>query len=187
MTQIDKVNECDIWDYIKLLNQIPNMIENPQINNAEIIKTDDAQIIRHREPNVVKRISDDMLGVVRTARYSPNERKKIVNWKDDSISAFDDVENDIEFVQIPKPEGYDNSYEEFYGEAGIFWPLPGTKIRYKGTDTFWFTDIIKNAENNLEVGKEYTIKSISPASSWCEVKVEKFPEISLSLSFFEYD
>jgi hypothetical protein len=153
----------------------------------EINKTDDAQIIRYREPNVVRRISDGILGVVKIIYYAPDDKRKMVNWQDNSISAFVDVQNDVEFLWIHKPEGYDNPYEKFYGEAGIFWPLPGSKIKYKGTHTFWFTNIIKNAEDNLEVGKEYTIKSIAPASSWCEVKVQEFPEISLALSFFEYD
>lgn len=153
----------------------------------KIIKTEDGQIIRRREPNVIRRISDGMLGVVKSVCYGPDDKKTMVDWQDDSISAFEDVQNDVEFVQIPKPDGYDNPYEEFYGEASIFWPLPGSKIRYKGTHTFWFTNIIKNAEENLEVGKEYTIKTISPASSWCAVTVEEFPEMNLALSFFEYE
>jgi hypothetical protein len=153
----------------------------------KIVKTLDGQIIRRSEPNVVRRISDGMLGVVKTVWYGQDDKRKMVDWQDDSTSDFTDVQNDVEFVWIHKPEGYENPYEEFYGAAGIFWPLPGSKIKYKGTHTFWFTNIIKNAEDNLEVGKEYTIKSICPAGSWCEVKVQEFPEISLTLSFFEYE
>lgn len=156
------------------------------INNMKIIKTPDGEIRREFEPNmrekVVRRISDGMLGYVLKGNGDG-----LVVWRDDIKTSLSDVTNDIEYVQIPKPEGYDNPYEEFYGEGGIFWPLPGTKIRYKGTHKFWFTNIVKNAEDNLEIGKEYTIKSISPASSWCEVMVKEFPDMSLALSFFDYE
>lgn len=151
--------------------------------NMKIIKSSKGEIHRISNNTVVQHISDGMLGIIRNNIYGDRN----IKWKDGSLSDSIDVWNDFEIVQIPKPEGYDNPYEEFYGEGGIFWPLPGTKIRYKGTHRFWFTDIVQNAEDNLEIGKEYTIKSISPASSWCEVKVEEFPDVSLALSFFDYE
>jgi hypothetical protein len=152
----------------------------------KIIKTLDGQIIRRREPNVVSCKSTGLLGHI---IYDQNISKNIIRWQNENEHEIHTILNlnQHDYIQIPKPEGYENPYEEFYGEAGIFWPLPGSKIRYKGTHTFWFTNIIKNAEDNLEVGKEYTIKSIAPAGSWCEVKVQEFPEISLALSFFEHD
>lgn len=149
----------------------------------KIIKTPDGGIVRRRGPSVVRRISDGMLGIIHTNMTGLST----IEWKNHDITLLEEVTNDIEYVKVVKPEGYDNIYEEFYGEGGIFWPLPGTRIRYKGTHKFWFTDIMKNAEDNLEIGKEYTIKSISPASSWCEVVVEEFPEMSLALSFFDYE
>ena len=65
-------------------------------------------------------------------------------------------------------------------------PVPGDKLKYKGTHTFWFVDIIKNAEDNLVRGKEYTLKSIDVASSWCSITLEETGDIHYSLSFFTY-
>jgi hypothetical protein len=65
-------------------------------------------------------------------------------------------------------------------------PIPGDKLTYKGVHTFWFTNIIKNAENNLVRGKEYTLKKIDVASSWCCIKLEETGDIEYSLSFFTY-
>jgi hypothetical protein len=66
------------------------------------------------------------------------------------------------------------------------WPKVGSKITYKGTHMFWFTNIIKDAEDLLEKGKEYTISKIELASSWCGVRVEEFPDKLFALSFFDY-
>ena len=67
------------------------------------------------------------------------------------------------------------------------WPKVGSKITYKGTHTFWFTNITKDAEELLEVGKEYTVSALELASSWCGVRVEEFPEKLFALSFFTYN
>jgi hypothetical protein len=91
----------------------------------------------------------------------------------------------FERIRLTKPEGYRNSYENYYAEGGIFWPLPKMEIVYKGTHIFWFTNIMKDAENLLEKGKTYHIKSIEPASSWCPVILEEFPDVTFSLGFFE--
>jgi hypothetical protein len=66
-------------------------------------------------------------------------------------------------------------------------PSPGTKLRYKGVHMFWFTDIIKNAKDNLTVGKEYTLKTIRIWSSWCNITLEETGDLEYSLSFFTYD
>jgi len=66
------------------------------------------------------------------------------------------------------------------------WPKIGSKITYKGTHHFWFTNIIKDANELLEVGKEYTISKLELASSWCGVRVEEIPDKLFALSFFEY-
>lgn len=66
------------------------------------------------------------------------------------------------------------------------WPKVGSKIKYKGTHKFWFTNIVKDAEDLLEIGKEYTVSKIELASSWCGVIVEEFPDNKFALSFFEY-
>ena len=67
------------------------------------------------------------------------------------------------------------------------WPKVGSKVMYKGTHKFWFTNIVKDANELLEVGKEYTAAKIELASSWCGVILEEFPEKKFALSFFDYD
>ena len=67
------------------------------------------------------------------------------------------------------------------------WPQIGSKIKFKGTNMFWFTNIVKDANELLELGKEYTITKLQLASSWCGVVVQEFPEHKFSLSFFEFN
>ncbi len=68
------------------------------------------------------------------------------------------------------------------------WPKVGSKITYKGANKhFWFTNIIENAEKNLEIGKEYTVSKLHLASSWCGVELEEFGDMEFSLSFFSYE
>ena len=65
-------------------------------------------------------------------------------------------------------------------------PVPGDKLKYKGTNVFWFVDIIKNAEDSMVTGKEYTLKTIKIFSSWCCVTLEETEDKEYSLSFFTY-
>ena len=68
------------------------------------------------------------------------------------------------------------------------WPKLGTKVTYKGTTKwFFFNNILKDANELLEVGKVYTITGIELASSWCGVQLEEFPDKKFSLSWFDYD
>jgi len=67
------------------------------------------------------------------------------------------------------------------------WPNIGSKITYRGTHMFWFQNIIKDANELLEVGKTYTISKIELASSWCGVILEEFPTKKFALSFFDYE
>ena len=66
------------------------------------------------------------------------------------------------------------------------WPKVGSKVKFKGTHMFWFTNMIEDANKLLEVDKEYTISKLELASSWCAVILEEFPEHKFSLSFFDY-
>jgi hypothetical protein len=34
------------------------------------------------------------------------------------------------------------------------WPKSGSKVTFKGTTKFWFTNIVEDANKLLEVGKE---------------------------------
>jgi hypothetical protein len=68
------------------------------------------------------------------------------------------------------------------------WPKLGSKVAYKGiTQPFWFTNIVKDANELLEVGKEYTISKLELASSWCAVILDEFPDKKFSLSWFDYE
>jgi len=67
------------------------------------------------------------------------------------------------------------------------WPKVGSRVKYKGSHQFWFTNIIKDAEELLEIGKEYTVNKLVLASSWCGVRLEEFPDKVFALSFFTYD
>jgi len=67
------------------------------------------------------------------------------------------------------------------------WPKIGSKVTFKGTHMLWFQNIIKDAEELLEVGKEYTISKLGLNSSWCSVVLEEFPDKKFALSFFTYD
>jgi hypothetical protein len=67
------------------------------------------------------------------------------------------------------------------------WPKIGSKIKFKGVHLFWYTNIINDADKNLEIGKEYTVHKLELASSWCGVRVEEMPGLLFALSFFEYE
>ncbi len=59
------------------------------------------------------------------------------------------------------------------------------KVIFKGVKQFWFTNIVRDAEENLVIGNEYTIKGIIPASSWTAIILEEFPDLKFSYSWFE--
>ena len=68
------------------------------------------------------------------------------------------------------------------------WPKSGSKVTFRGvTQPFWFTNIVKDADELLEIGKEYTITKIELASSWCAVILEEFPDKKFSLSWFKHE
>lgn len=67
------------------------------------------------------------------------------------------------------------------------WPKIGSKITFKGTTKFWFTNIEEDANELLEIGKEYTITKVELASSWCGVILEEFPSHKFALSWFNYE
>ena len=63
-------------------------------------------------------------------------------------------------------------------------PKPGARLRYCGTHTFWFTDVIANAERELQVGMTYTLNSIELASSWAKITLNETRDVPYSLGFF---
>jgi hypothetical protein len=68
------------------------------------------------------------------------------------------------------------------------WPKAGSKATFKGTtEWFFFQNILKDANDLLEIGKEYTITKIELASSWCAVILDEFPDKKFSLAWFTYD
>jgi hypothetical protein len=68
------------------------------------------------------------------------------------------------------------------------WPKAGSKATFKGTtEWFFFQNILKDANDLLEIDKEYIITKIELASSWCAVILDEFPDKKFSLSWFTYD
>ncbi len=68
------------------------------------------------------------------------------------------------------------------------WPKRGSKATFRGTSKwFFFNNILKDANDLLEIGKEYTITKIELASSWCAVILDEFPDKKFSLAWFTYD
>ena len=68
------------------------------------------------------------------------------------------------------------------------WPKSGSKVTFKGTtEWFFFKNILKDANDLLEIGKVYTIAKIELASSWCAVILEEFPDKQFSISWFDYE
>ena len=68
------------------------------------------------------------------------------------------------------------------------WPKAGSKATFKGTAKwFFFTNILEDANNLLEIGKEYTITKIELASSWCAIILDEFPDKKFALNWFTYD
>ncbi|CAN5584349.1 hypothetical protein BH20ACI4_BH20ACI4_02000 [soil metagenome] len=69
--------------------------------------------------------------------------------------------------------------------ALLKFPKPGAKLRYRGTNQFWFTNIIANAERELRIGEIYTLKNIELASSWASITLEETGDTEFSLGFFD--
>jgi hypothetical protein len=68
------------------------------------------------------------------------------------------------------------------------WPKAGSKATFGGTsEWFFFQNILKDANDLLEIGKEYTITKIELASSWCAVTLDEFPDKKFSLAWFSYE
>lgn len=62
-------------------------------------------------------------------------------------------------------------------------PIPGAKLRFRGSHVFWFNDIVANADKLIK-GQTYTLKTIRIYSSWCNITLEETGEFEYSLSFF---
>jgi hypothetical protein len=67
------------------------------------------------------------------------------------------------------------------------WPKAGSKVTFTGTRMFWLASIVKDANDLLELNKEYTITKIELASSWCAVILDEFPDKKFALSWFSYE
>lgn len=59
-------------------------------------------------------------------------------------------------------------------------PLPGQKIKYTNPSKFcWFTNVLEDEKNLLELGKEYTVKKTQLNSSSTYVWLEEFWDDSI--------
>ena len=67
------------------------------------------------------------------------------------------------------------------------WPKVGSKVSFTGTRMFFFQNMVKDANELLEIGKEYTISKIELASSWCGVILKEFPDHKFALNWFDHE
>ena len=61
----------------------------------------------------------------------------------------------------------------------------GDKVRFMGTEIFWFTNMIEDANNLLKVGEIYTVASTSIASSWTGVTLTETGDKKYNLFWFD--
>lgn len=73
-------------------------------------------------------------------------------------------------------------------DNNIDYPKTGDKITFYGVPKFYypfFTKMRKDAEDNLEVDREYTVLKCYVNSSWVTIYLEEFPELMFNLTFFK--
>lgn len=73
-------------------------------------------------------------------------------------------------------------------DNNINYPKTGDKLVFHGVPEFYypsFTNMRKDADDNLEVGKEYTVSKCFVNSSWVTIYLEEFPELMFNLTFFK--
>ena len=58
-------------------------------------------------------------------------------------------------------------------------------VKLAAMPPFWFTNIVRAAQELLQEGKIYTVKAVHPASSWCAVELEEVAGKEFSLSWFD--
>lgn len=59
------------------------------------------------------------------------------------------------------------------------------KVKYTGVRQFWFLDMMKNAEDNLDKESVYTIDTISLASSSTIITLKETGKLKYSASWFQ--
>ena len=62
---------------------------------------------------------------------------------------------------------------------------PGEKVRFCGTRSFWFVDILASAERELRVDEVYTVKTVRAHSSWTEITLEETASSPYNSLWFE--
>ncbi len=64
-------------------------------------------------------------------------------------------------------------------------PEPGSKVKFKGVDLFWYVEVSCAASKLLKPGEEYTVAYICSNLSWTGVVLKEFPAHKFCLSWFE--
>jgi hypothetical protein len=64
-------------------------------------------------------------------------------------------------------------------------PEPGSKVKFKGVDLFWYVEASKAAGKLLKPGEEYTVAYICSNLSWTGVVLKEFPAHKFCLTWFE--
>lgn len=60
----------------------------------------------------------------------------------------------------------------------------GDKVKFLGTRTFWFTDVIENA-NKLDKTTIYTVSEIREFSSWTAIKLAETGDLEYNDVWFK--
>ena len=58
-------------------------------------------------------------------------------------------------------------------------------VKLAAMPPFWFTNIVRDAQELLEEGMVYTVKAVHPASSWCAVELEEIAAKEFNLGWFD--
>jgi hypothetical protein len=99
------------------------------------------------------------------------------------------LDKDLDTVRAFHIENYfaefQKNKETYYQEALERFPKPGAKLRYRGTNQLWYTNIIANAERELKIGTTYTLRTIQLFSSWALITLEETGDIEFALGFFD--
>jgi len=72
--------------------------------------------------------------------------------------------------------------------ADTRFPIPGDKLIFTGVPEFYYPNFVnmrKDAEDRLEINKEYVVSQSRVNSSWVTIYLEEFPDVMFNLGFFK--
>jgi hypothetical protein len=78
-----------------------------------------------------------------------------------------------------------NAADGEYLNYKIMKDIVGKQVKFTGTKTFWYTNIIEDAEEQLEVGLTYEVESMETFSSWTSIRLKGLEAYEFPHSWFE--